>query len=712
MSQHAKTVLFAIGLIALLAACEGRPTPTPASTDITATPAPIATATATLAADTSAPQTSATQAPVSQTPASIFGWVWHDECAVSSEGGTVQASAGCTQTGGAYRANGVKDANEQPIGGVRVKLGAGPCPSIGLLEMDSITTDVSYSFTNLQPGTYCISIDPLSEPSSAKLLPGNWTYPAFAAGPISTTVTVAAGENKYDVNFGWDYQFMPAVDEGCTYRAAFLGDVSIPDNTITAPGSSFIKTWRLRNDSTCAWGPGLKLHSLAFFNGNPLGALAEVPLPTVVQPGGVVDVSVNMIAPNLPGTYRSEWMLQIAAGPLLGVGADGQTPLYTQIVVQAGQPNYPPPCTYRATFLGDVTMPDNAVLPPGMPFIKTWRLRNDGTCAWGPNAPVYAVTNVNGNSLGAPGVLPMPAARPGDSVDVSINMVAPNAPGSYRSEWMFMVKEGGLRGVGQLGETPLYTQIVVQSPPASCTYRAAFLGDVTIPDNTPIAPGTQFVKTWRIRNDSDCAWGPGYALHALALLGGNQMSAPSRVEIPFVVQPGQTADLSVPLVAPVLPGTYRNEWKLKVDNGPLIGVGPDGQVALYVQIVVPEAPCTYRATFLGDVTIPDNSLILPGQPFRKTWRLRNDGTCAWGPNATVHTATNVNNQPLGAPSTIGMPTVPPGVTVDLSIDMVGPNQPGAYRSEWMFMVNEGGLRGVGPQGETPLYVLISVPGLP
>lgn len=57
-----------------------------------------------------------------------------------------------------------------------------------------------------------------------------------------------------------------------------------------------------------------------------------------------------------------------------------------------------------------------------------------------------------------------------------------------------------------------------------------------------------------------------------------------------------------------------------------------------------------------------------------------------------------------------MPNVLPGGVVDLSIDMVAPTTPGMYRSEWMFMVNEGGLRGVGAQGETPLYVQISVPG--
>jgi hypothetical protein len=78
----------------------------------------------------------------------------------------------------------------------------------------------------------------------------------------------------------------------------------------------------------------------------------------------------------------------------------------------------------------------------------------------------------------------------------------------------------------------------------------------------------------------------------------------------------------------------------------------------------------------------------------------------------VHSVTNINNNSMGAPVVLPMPDVPPGGVVDLSIDMVGPNTSGVQRSEWMFMVNEGGLRGVGAQGETPLYVQISVPGVP
>jgi hypothetical protein len=75
----------------------------------------------------------------------------------------------------------------------------------------TVATDLSYSFNGLSAGTYCVSIDPLQEQNKPILLPGNWTYPSLTFdGPASTTVELQAGENKFDVNFGWDYQFLPA----------------------------------------------------------------------------------------------------------------------------------------------------------------------------------------------------------------------------------------------------------------------------------------------------------------------------------------------------------------------------------------------------------------------------------------------------------------------------------------------------------------------
>jgi hypothetical protein len=579
-------------VVLLLAACQA--TQAASTPTITATTAPVSipTNTPTLApvAPTAVAPT-ATSTPTTEALGSINGWVWHDWCGVSGQPiGRGKETTGCIQEGDHYRANGIKENTEAIIGGVKVKLGAGACPAIGAerAEAQTLATDLSYSFTGLTPGTYCVSIDPLVEPSLSKLQNGSWTYPDRVGGTTQTTVNLAAGENKFDVNFGWDYIDLPSTTStACTYRAAFLGDVTIPDNTITAPASVFIKTWRLRNDGNCPWGPNQYVRSLTFFNGDQMGAPNEIPLLTTVPPGGIADVSINMIAPSREGTYRSEWMLMVAQGPLFGVGANGQTPLYTQIIVR-----------------------------------------------WG---------------------IPEPA----------------------------------------------------------CVYRATFLGDVSVPDNSPIAPNAPFNKIWSVRNDSTCPWGPGTAMHSLIFVDGTVMNSQTRLELPYVVQPGQSFELTVPLLSPIYPGTYRAEWKFRADTGELFGVGPSGQAPLYVQIVVANTtPCTYRATFLGDVTIPDNTLVSPGQPFRKTWRLRNDGTCAWGPNATVPAMTNINNNSFGAPTVIAMPIVPPGGVVDLSIDMVAPNTPGLQRSEWMFMVNEGGLRGVGAQGETPLYVQIVVSGLP
>jgi hypothetical protein len=453
-------------------------------------------------------------------------------------------------------------------------------------------------------------------------------------------------------------------------------------------------------------------------------AACQTPQPTDVPealPTPIVPVDLPVMTATLPPSEVPPTVSAPTAVPPTSPAPTAQpaataTPVpVTSIAPTLTSPTSSTACTYRAAFLGDVSFPDNTITAPGSVMLKTWRLRNDGNCAWGPGQYVHSLAFVNGTPMGAPSEVALSTyTAPGGVVDVSVNLIAPQQEGVYRSEWMLMVAQGPLFGVGPYYQTSLYAQIQVQRgiPDGSpCYYAATFLGDASVPDNEPITPNAPFIKAWHVRNDGNCAWGPGYALHTLTFLGGTPMGAQQSMELPQVVQPGETTEISVPLVPPGLPGTYRAEWKLRVDSGQLVGVGPGGQSALYAQIVVPnEAPCNYRATFLGDVTIPDNTLVAPGQAFRKTWRVRNDGTCAWGANAPVHSITNVNNNPFGAPMMLDMLNVQPGGVVDLSIDMIAPNTPGLQRSEWMFMVNEGGLRGVGAQGETPLYVQISVPG--
>jgi len=146
--------------------------------------------------------------------AMISGWVWHDQCESGKDGQPIPVTIplGCMNEVsplGPYHADGVMAIDEPLIEGVVVTLGEGECPSTGMAEMSTIITDLSYSFTELKAGTYCVSIDPQREPNYSILRPGVWTYPRVSQGVISTAVTVAAGEYKGMVNFGWDYQFQP-----------------------------------------------------------------------------------------------------------------------------------------------------------------------------------------------------------------------------------------------------------------------------------------------------------------------------------------------------------------------------------------------------------------------------------------------------------------------------------------------------------------------
>jgi len=140
----------------------------------------------------------------------IGGRVWHDLCAIAGGEGRVPASpsAGCVADGSSYRANGLFEAGEPGIEGVLVTLGKGECPSSGLATATTDNKGV-YILSDLDAGTYCVTVDSLQEPNASILLPGGWTAPGIEQGNV--TVTVSPHARQMDVDFGWDYQFLPAV---------------------------------------------------------------------------------------------------------------------------------------------------------------------------------------------------------------------------------------------------------------------------------------------------------------------------------------------------------------------------------------------------------------------------------------------------------------------------------------------------------------------
>lgn len=142
-------------------------------------------------------------------PASISGLVWHDLCALPNGPLPPAAPPGCIPSGGSYEANGVLEAGEPGIAGVTVRLGGGACPSSGLMASAS-GADGSFSFAGLPPGAYCVSVDALADGNDTVLIPGGWTYPVPHANPQLVDLALISGQVVSGVNFGWDYQFLPA----------------------------------------------------------------------------------------------------------------------------------------------------------------------------------------------------------------------------------------------------------------------------------------------------------------------------------------------------------------------------------------------------------------------------------------------------------------------------------------------------------------------
>ncbi|MBN1179341.1 MAG: hypothetical protein JXD18_09025 [Anaerolineae bacterium] len=132
---------------------------------------------------------------------------------------------------------------------------------------------------------------------------------------------------------------------------------------------------------------------------------------------------------------------------------------------------------------------------------------------------------------------------------------------------------------------PTNTAVPDVPGPEDCTLNAAFVADVTVPDDTQMAPGEAFVKTWRLRNTGTCAWEAGTRL---AFISGDQMGGPDSRPA-GVVAPDETIDIDVNLSAPQTPGTYRGDWRLEAPDGTRFGS------SVYVRIVVP-APATSTPT--------------------------------------------------------------------------------------------------------------------
>jgi len=196
-------------------------------------------------------------------------------------------------------------------------------------------------------------------------------------------------------------------------------------------------------------------------------------------------------------------------------------------------------------FVKDVTISDGTEFAPGETFVKTWRLKNRGTCTWTPD---YMLVFTSGDSMGSTSAVRLPGnVAPGQSVDVSVTLTAPAKRGEYVGYWMLRNPSGLLFGYGNRANQAFYVDIEVEdlphgtvtgnfsypsefNPPLILYFENASTGETiqfAIPEKTPsysvlLPNGTYY----------SYAWAPGYNLQGAYVNDNFRMKT-------FVVKGGQ-----------------------------------------------------------------------------------------------------------------------------------------------------------------------------
>jgi uncharacterized protein YkwD len=128
----------------------------------------------------------------------------------------------------------------------------------------------------------------------------------------------------------------PAIGQGesgeviCTNVVGFFEDVTVLPGSAFNQQEKFTKTWRVRNEGSCSWGTG---YQLVLVDGDRIDGPDAIPLPAAA-PMEVVDISIQLTAPALPGSYLSQWGFMTPDGRAFGTGSPSTYPLMLKFGVR------------------------------------------------------------------------------------------------------------------------------------------------------------------------------------------------------------------------------------------------------------------------------------------------------------------------------------------------------------------------------------------
>ena len=171
----------------------------------------------------------------------------------------------------------------------------------------------------------------------------------------------------------------------------------------------------------------------------------------------------------LPPTPLPTWTSVPATNTSVPTDAPTQAlPTNTPLPSATSVPTATPiPCN-QAQFVKDVNVPDDTIFTPGADFTKTWRLKNIGSCTWTTG---YDLVFASGERMDAARSVELTSSvAPGEFVDLSVGLSAPDEAGTYRGYWMLRDAQDKTFGIGAKADGVFWVQIKVVKANADYIY--------------------------------------------------------------------------------------------------------------------------------------------------------------------------------------------------------------------------------------------------
>ncbi len=430
--------------------------------------------------------------------------------------------------------------------------------------------------------------------------------------------------------------------------AQFIADVTIPDGTNFAPSTAFKKTWRLKNIGTCAW-TNTDV-SLIYDSGQNMGTTTSYPLPTTVNPGQTVDITVDMTSPAAAGHYFGYYKFKSTSGGVFGIGTTANKSFWVEINVGTSSGSTGYDFTAKAA-----------------------------EATWTSGAGALTFPGTDGNANGFALKQDKPKLENGVELTQAGLLFVPNnvSNGFIQAVYPAFKVQSGDRFQATIG---------CESGATSC--YVAYRLDYQI--------GSNAVKTfWTFREKFE---GMSYNANLdLSSLAGQDV----KFILVISAYGSPTGDRAV-WVNPIISRAGGTVATL-TPTPTVTGTPP---TATATKSATPAPSTCDRAQFISDVTVPDGTTFQPGTTFSKTWRLKNVGTCPW----TNYSLIFDSGEKMGGSDATIPTTVAPGQTVDITISLTAPATAGTYRGYWKLKNSSGIPFGIGSAGTKSFWVEIKVAG--